>query len=166
MPSLHFPSCRINSFKLDEAVLETFLKTIEATYTDTPYHCALHAADVTQNLNYFVAKCGLSTAARLSQELLLSCILTPVIHDVGHFGVNNPFLIASEHHLAITYNDQSPMENMHCATAFTVMGKEGHDVLATLSPQVGAATLDERRSVCPWLTPSFFLSPAFASLSR
>jgi hypothetical protein len=128
----------IHSFKLDESVVERYLKKIESCYTDTPYHNALHAADVTQNLNYFIAKCGLSTAARLGPELLLSCILTPVVHDVGHFGVNNPFLIGSSHDLAVRYNDQSPMENMHCATAFQAMQEEGHDVLAPLGTQVCA----------------------------
>ena len=32
--------------------------------------------------------------------------------------VNTAFLINTEDNLAITYNDMSPLENMHCATAF------------------------------------------------
>ena len=30
----------------------------------------------------------------------------------------NPFLVESRHQLAITYNDKSPLENMHCAKLF------------------------------------------------
>ncbi len=39
------------------------------------------------------------------------------VHDHEHGGLNNDFLIKSRHPLAITYNDQSPLENHHVASA-------------------------------------------------
>ena len=40
-------------------------------------------------------------------------------------GFNNQYLCQTDDELAITYNDSSPLENMHCATAFTVAHKTG-----------------------------------------
>ena len=59
-------------------------------------------------------------------------MLAAIAHDAAHVGVNNAFLVATNHPLAIRYNDQSPLENMHAATAFATMRKPGHDVLSAL----------------------------------
>ena len=40
-----------------------------------------------------------------------------LVHDYEHGGLNNDFLIKTYHPLAITYNDQSPLENHHAAAA-------------------------------------------------
>lgn len=46
-----------------------------------------------------------------------SAYWSAVAHDYEHGGVNNDFLIKTAHPLAITYNDQSPLENHHLAAA-------------------------------------------------
>ena len=58
----------------------------------------------------------------------------------GHFAVNNSFLVATSHELALKYNDISPLENMHIATAFELANKAGNNVFETLSP-------DDRKEV-------------------
>jgi len=58
--------------------------------------------------------------------------LSSAIHDVGHPGVPNPFLVASGDELAIRYNDKSVLENFHIATAFQIMKKSGVDLLGKL----------------------------------
>ncbi len=50
-------------------------------------------------------------------------ILAGLAHDVGHPGVNNPFLILSKHDLALRYNDKSPLENMHASVLYEILGK-------------------------------------------
>lgn len=44
-----------------------------------------------------------------------------IVHDFEHGGLNNDFLIKTMHPLAVTYNDQSPLENHHLAAAVRVM---------------------------------------------
>lgn len=43
-----------------------------------------------------------------------------IVHDFQHGGLNNDFLIKTAHPIALTYNDQSPLENHHLAQAFAV----------------------------------------------
>ena len=55
--------------------------------------------------------------------------LAAVIHDFGHKGVNNDFLIKSHDRLALVYNDRSPMENHHVSATWILMMEEGHNFL-------------------------------------
>ena len=45
------------------------------------------------------------------------------------------FLCQSWHPFAIRYNDQSPLENMHCATGFELMNEEGQHLLSQLNQE-------------------------------
>lgn len=48
-------------------------------------------------------------------------LLSAISHDLGHPGVNNPFLINTLDKLAIRYNDKSILENMHVAKAYQII---------------------------------------------
>lgn len=65
----------------------------------------------------------------LPGEELLAALVGPVIHDVGHPGLNNQFLASTGHELALRYNDRSPLENMHVALASHVMQQDGCRIL-------------------------------------
>jgi hypothetical protein len=56
----------------------------------------------------------------LSPTLTAAALVAAYAHDVCHPAVNNQFLIATSHPLALTYNDVSPLENMHAAKCFQV----------------------------------------------
>ena len=45
------------------------------------------------------------------------------VHDYGHGGLNNDFLIKTHHPLAILYNDLSPLENHHISAAVSLLGE-------------------------------------------
>jgi 3'5'-cyclic nucleotide phosphodiesterase len=50
-----------------------------------------------------------------------SLLLAAVMHDYRHPGVNNNYLVKRQDPLAITYNDQSVLENFHASESFKVM---------------------------------------------
>ena len=51
----------------------------------------------------------------------LCVILACAIHDVGHPGVNNDFLVKTGDPEALIYNDTSVNENMHVRVAFEIL---------------------------------------------
>jgi cAMP-specific phosphodiesterase 4/calcium/calmodulin-dependent 3',5'-cyclic nucleotide phosphodiesterase len=50
-------------------------------------------------------------------------IISSMVHDTDHPGVNNPYLVATRDRLALRYNDKSVLENHHIAIAFNTMLK-------------------------------------------
>ena len=113
---------------LNRTKLVAFLRACDDGYKDVPYHCATHAADVTQSTHFLLKTAGLER--HLSQTQVLAMLLAVVVHDLGHVGVNNAFLVHSRHELAIRYNDTSVLENMHIANAFSLIehGEGNHDI--------------------------------------
>ena len=51
---------------------------------------------------------------------------------MAHPALTNKYLIATKDELALTYNDKSVLENMHIAKIYSIMGKEGCDLLGSL----------------------------------
>lgn len=105
--------------KLQPETLDHFLAAIEAAYKPNPYHNAVHGADAAQTLNSFL-RAGLMSAAQMDTVDIFAAVLAALVHDVGHPGVNADWLKATDDDLALTYNDVSPLENMHISTAFKI----------------------------------------------
>lgn len=109
---------------------------VEGRYRPNPYHNAMHAADVTQSAVCMLEFDNLSE--HMSDLELLCIIIACCIHDVGHYGVNNDFLVKTQHEWALIYNDTSVNENMHVRIAFEIL-QEPHcnifeSALSTLPP--------------------------------
>lgn len=71
-------------------------------------------------------------------------LIAALCHDIAHPGKTNPFLVETGDLLALTYNDKSPLENMHCARMFEICREPGHDVFAGFD----RASYKQARSVC------------------
>jgi hypothetical protein len=50
-----------------------------------------------------------------------------------YIGQNNQFQVATSSDVAIRYNDRSVLENMHCAEAFSIMKREGHNIFESMT---------------------------------
>ena len=66
----------------------------------------------------------LLTLASLVQADMFLGLIGAAIHDVGHRGVSNNFLIKNQDDLAITYNDIHVLENHHLAETFRIIAHE------------------------------------------
>ncbi|GLC41501.1 hypothetical protein PLESTB_001004600 [Pleodorina starrii] len=124
----------ITSLKLKPSVLARLLRHIEAGYPDNPYHNATHAADVLQTLHVIIHGAQLHVHY-LDHLGLLAAYFAAIVHDYGHPGLTNDFLVATSDPLAVRYNDRSPLENHHAAAAFSSMRRPGLDVLSPLTSE-------------------------------
>ena len=112
-------------------VLRSYLNAVETSYRPVAYHNSTHAACVLHSCNFLLVVSGM--ADLLAPWELASVLLAAAVHDLGHLGVNNEFLVASGDPLALRYNDVSVLENFHAATAFELMRVPGQELCSGMS---------------------------------
>ncbi|GLC65344.1 hypothetical protein PLESTF_000283100 [Pleodorina starrii] len=125
-------------FSVKPVTLARLLRHIEAGYPDNPYHNATHAADVLQTLHVIIHGAQLHVHY-LDHLGLLAAYFAAIVHDYGHPGLTNDFLVATSDPLAVRYNDRSPLENHHAAASFGLLQRPELDALAPLSKLERAA---------------------------
>jgi hypothetical protein len=109
-----------------------FAVELERGYiVENAYHNRIHAGDVVQVCHHFL------THRRLRDTLTpldrMALLISAACHDFKHPGVNNAFLCATSHRLAVLYNDSSVLENMHVSEAFELMrSRPDCNILASL----------------------------------
>merc|ERR1740138_1575972 len=107
------------SMSCEREATRAFLKKVASLYYSNPYHNAMHAAQVCHSSGWLTRTLGISDYQ--SPIETSAFIIAAICHDVKHFGRNNAFCIASEHQLAVLYNDKCVLENMHTATTFELL---------------------------------------------
>jgi hypothetical protein len=119
-----------NLFSLiPKQVFTSFIEKISKGYKEIPYHNSLHAADVLQASHFFLSSTSLFSKSGMTNLHSFSLLLSAIIHDFKHPGVNNNFLIRSQDKLALRYNDESVLENFHLSEAFKLLKIEKFNVL-------------------------------------
>merc|ERR1712100_297881 len=103
----------ISTFHINPDKLNNFLISIQNGYLPNPYHSFRHAFDVTQCLFYF--------------------LVSATGHDLRHPGFTNSFLIATESPIAIQFNDNSPLENLHCLSTWNLLTNPSINIIEGLS---------------------------------
>lgn len=116
-----------------KSVLQTFLNQVEKGYKENPYHNWLHAVDVQHTTWRLVRMSQAETF--LAGVPFFALVVSAISHDVGHPGVNNAFLVETGDELAVRYNDRSPLENMHCATMFSIAAQRPANIFSCLTSQ-------------------------------
>ncbi|XP_027750485.1 high affinity cAMP-specific 3',5'-cyclic phosphodiesterase 7A isoform X5 [Empidonax traillii] len=95
----------------------------EDYHSQNPYHNAVHAADVTQAMHCYLKEPKLSRSLT-PWDVLLS-LIAAATHDLDHPGVNQPFLIKTNHYLATLYKNTSVLENHHWRSAVGLLRESG-----------------------------------------
>ncbi|XP_038665419.1 high affinity cAMP-specific 3',5'-cyclic phosphodiesterase 7A isoform X3 [Scyliorhinus canicula] len=110
----------VEHFHLDLVKLRRFLVMVQEDYrSNNPYHNAIHAADVTQAMHCYLKDVKL--AEFVSPWDILLGLLAAATHDMDHPGVNQSFLIKTNHYLASLYKNTSVLENHHWKSAVCVL---------------------------------------------
>jgi len=121
----------VRRYRIDKNTLATWIKNIAVQYNSNPYHNWQHAFDILQFTYYMLHEGGAESF--FNHQDILATMIAHIGHDVAHTGTNNAFLVKSGHPLAIEYNDQSPLENMHASFVFKTFAMENSRVLQNLS---------------------------------
>ena len=116
--------------------LDSFLISIaNQYYTTTLYHNSLHGSDITHTICLFFNNSNAEEVCHTKAIDLLSIIVSGLGHDIGHPGLTNNFQVNSLSDLAITYNDNSCLENYHLAKLFKTLRKEETNIFEKLTTQ-------------------------------
>lgn len=112
-----------------EAVLNFFSK-VDSAYRHVPYHNSMHGADVAHTVFYLlnVAKLG----KKLHAWQNFAAVVAAMCHDIGHFGLTNNFLMATNHEQALFHSYSSPLERMHLSRAFHILNEPDSNIFANV----------------------------------
>lgn len=122
------------SLDIPEAVSDSLFIKIEEGYNKNPYHNACHAADVLHSMLFFILNSFLIHS--LNDIDIISCIISALSHDIQHPGVTNRFLINTRDSLAMEYNDNSVLENMHASRIFSILSSKESDIFINLHTDI------------------------------
>jgi len=121
----------LGEFRVPPAIFRNFLGELSTRYINTnTYHNFKHGCDVCHTVYRLVTVPQLPMV--LSPLEVFSLLVGAIAHDVGHPGVNNVYMVKAKHELALLHNDKSPLENMHCAVLYEVLGKQATNIFVNL----------------------------------
>lgn len=104
---------------VSSGVLYNFIMIAQTNYsTENAYHNFYHSIDVT-HATFLIIK-AIQEAAKLSPLEKFSLLIAALSHDMEHPGLNNAYLVKTNHPLATRYNDISVLENMHASRLFEI----------------------------------------------
>ena len=114
--------------------LELFLKTINEQYLPTTiYHNNIHGSDVCLSSSLYFLNSNAQKIFEMTSLDILSIIIGSLGHDLGHPGLTNNFHINAQTDLALTYNDNSCLENYHCSKLFNILKKDETNIFEVLN---------------------------------
>ena len=104
-----------------------------------PYHNNIHSADVVQSTHALIQMGGQDMEMAYTPLETYSILWAAVLHDIKHPGTSNNYQINKRTELALIYNDQSVLEQMHASRASLLLLEsledEGSDVLGSMTDE-------------------------------
>ncbi|CAE8641143.1 unnamed protein product [Polarella glacialis] len=115
-------------------VLQHFIKSVADGHQPNAFHNFAHAVDALQAV--CIQGALIQWKPLVTPCMRFSMAVSALAVDLGHPGVDNTFLVDTRHELACSYNDISPLENMHCSKLFRILQEVGSGVLGHLPSEV------------------------------
>ena len=116
--------------------LDSFLVSVANQYFRTTlYHNSLHGADITATICIYFNNSNAEEICHTKAIDLFSIIIAGLGHDIGHPGLTNNFQVNSLSEMAITYNDNSCLENYHLSKLFKTLRRDETNIFEKLSTQ-------------------------------
>ena len=91
-------------------------------FTTTPFHNFWHGFSVMQGI-YVIGQRNSQLDSFLLRDEYFYLLFSAIGHDLCHPGLNNSFLIATKHEVALKYNGVSVLENHHAAVLLEILKK-------------------------------------------
>ena len=100
-----------------------------------PFHNDIHASDVLQTTHVIISHARFLKELDLTALDICALLLSCVVHDFKHPGLNNSYLINSGNEIAVKYNDTSVLEQYHISSAFKVISKPNSNIFVNISKE-------------------------------
>ena len=121
---------------LKEPKFVEFSKELMEGYSrEVIYHNDLHGADVCQTTIIEIEKGNLVSKLKLGDIDIIAVLTAAAAHDFKHNGFNNNFQVNRGTDMALTYNDNTVLENWHVSQTFKVLLKQGNNFIEGFSPE-------------------------------
>eukprot|EP01080_Neovahlkampfia_damariscottae_P012744 gene12744-6936_t len=156
MKSLDF----FDKFMIEPSKFWRLLLKVEKCYNDNIYHNFYHCFDVTQYVYTIILNPEISKVFNDFEKFCL--LISALLHDTDHPGLNNNYLINSRDDLSLIYNDQSVLEMHHCRESFKILSDEKYNILSNLTNEEN----HEFRKIFIELVLSTDMSQHFTFLSK
>jgi hypothetical protein len=103
----------------DKVVLHNYINKISSHYNMVPYHNFHHAFCVVQFTTALLVNCNAKSI--LTPRDIFGLVVSALIHDIDHPGLNNDYAIKSSSDLAVLYNNVSVLEMHHISLGLSLM---------------------------------------------
>jgi hypothetical protein len=118
---------------IDFDKLQSFSVMVREKYRQNPYHNSIHGTDVFHAMHQVFLYSPILKWLKLKSIDVVSCLIAALMHDIGHPGFNNNFMINSKSDLAMIYNDQHVLENFHAAEGFRILTTSNTNIFNKLN---------------------------------
>eukprot|EP01064_Diplonema_japonicum_P034318 TRINITY_DN7076_c0_g3_i2.p1 TRINITY_DN7076_c0_g3~~TRINITY_DN7076_c0_g3_i2.p1 ORF type:complete len:528 (+),score=83.49 TRINITY_DN7076_c0_g3_i2:1251-2834(+) len=126
----------LKKFNIARKVMCKFILAVRLLYRVIPYHNFYHAADVCQTCYCYIKHGGLNTV--LDDLHCFILMLTALVHDVDHMGLNNSFHFKTETPMGILSNSTgstSVLEVHHCNLTIDILSDPECNVLKGMTKE-------------------------------
>lgn len=126
-------------FSCDMPTLLRFIVACRGKYRAVPYHNFYHAVDVCQTVYHFLYEGGIASMLEPLECFVL--LITALVHDMDHMGLNNSYHFKTESPLGIlsaASGNTSVLEVHHCNLAIELLDEPATNIFKGLGDVVRA----------------------------